>query len=164
MVSTFHFSSDDNHADFAFHVDLDQDMRADVQEGGGDPKMLREAPSYPDRPRWKEAMDREVETLEKAGTWITVSRLPNKNVVGRKWVFRIKRNADGSVDKYKDRLAAKSFMQVHGVHHFGTSPPVMKLSNFHTTLAGAARYDSKVEKSTATDVRQCFAVYPIFFS
>jgi len=125
--SIFHFSSDNNHADFAFHVDLDKEMTVDVQEAGGDPKTLHEAPSHPDRPRWKETMDREVETLEKAGTWITVSRLPNKNVVGRKWVFRIKRNADGSVDKYKDRRVTKCFMQVHGVHHFDTFPPVATL-------------------------------------
>jgi len=54
-------------------------------------------------------------------------------------------------------------MQVHGVHHFDAFPPVAKLSNFQTTLADAACYDSKVEKSTATDVRQCFAVYLFFF-
>ena len=71
--SIFHFSSDNNPADFAFHVDLDQDMTVDVQEAGGDPKTLHEAPSHPDRLRWKEAMDREVETLEKAGTWISVT-------------------------------------------------------------------------------------------
>lgn len=94
----------------------------------------------------------------------SVSRLPNKNVIGGKWVFRIKRNADGSrsVDKYKVRLVAKCFMQVHGAYHFDTFPPVAKPSNFRTTLADAARYDSKVEKSTATDVRQCFAVYLFF--
>jgi len=49
-------------------------MTVDVQEAAGDPKTLHEAPSHPDRPRWKEAMDRKVETLGKAGTWITVAR------------------------------------------------------------------------------------------
>jgi len=72
--STFYFSSDNSHADFALHADLDQDMTVDVQETGGDPKTLHEARSHPDRPRWKEAMGREVETLEEAGTWITMAR------------------------------------------------------------------------------------------
>jgi len=72
--STFYFSSDNNDADFALHVDLDQAMTVDVQEAGGDPKTLHEARSHPDRPRWKEAQGREVETLEEAGTWITMAR------------------------------------------------------------------------------------------
>ena len=47
-------------------------MTVDVQEAGSDPKMLHEAPSHPDRARWKESVGREVETLEKAGTWISM--------------------------------------------------------------------------------------------
>jgi hypothetical protein len=42
-----------------------------------------------------------MDTSEKAGTWNMVSHLRGKNVVGRKWVFCIKQNADGSIDKYK---------------------------------------------------------------
>lgn len=34
-----------------------------------------------------------------------------KNLVGCKWVFRIKRKADGSIDHYKARLVAKGFHQ-----------------------------------------------------
>jgi len=66
-----------------------------------DPKSYSEARSRSDWPHWKKAMDRELLTLEKAGTWITVPRPPDKNIVGSKWVYRVKRKADGSVDKYK---------------------------------------------------------------
>src|SRR6266571_7011488 len=90
-------------------------------------------------------MDRELATLEKAGTWSTVPRLPNKNVVGSKWVFRIKRKADGSVEKYKVQLVACGFTQVYGVNYFNTFSPVAKLASFRTILAIAARYDWEIE-------------------
>jgi hypothetical protein len=69
-------------ADFIFHATLDHEIIAAVQEAKGDPKMLHEAWSHSDWPCWKEAVDREMGTLEKAGTWNTVSRPPGKNVVG----------------------------------------------------------------------------------
>ena len=58
-------------------------------------------------------MDHEMETLEKAETWTTVSRPPDENFIGSKWAFPIKPNTDGSVVKHKACLVAKGFMQVH---------------------------------------------------
>jgi hypothetical protein len=59
-------------------------------------------------------MDREIATLEAAGTWTEVPCPSDKNVVGSKWVFRIKRKADGTIDKYKARLVARRFTQIYG--------------------------------------------------
>ncbi len=84
-----------------YGASLNDIVTAAIQEAEGDPKSVQEARSHSDWPRWKEAMDREMESLEHAGTWTTVSRLQDKNVVGCKWVFRLKRKADGSIDKYK---------------------------------------------------------------
>ena len=53
-----------------------------------DPKSLSEARSRADWLDWKAAMDRELETLEKAGTWRTVSRPECKNAIGSKWAFK----------------------------------------------------------------------------
>ena len=64
-------------------------------------------------------MDREIETLEKAGTWKTVPCPPGKNVVGCKWVFYIKRKANGTVDKYKVWLVACGFTQILSWFHVG---------------------------------------------
>jgi len=73
--------------------------------------------------------------------------------------FRIKRNADGSLGKYRACLVEKGVMQVHGTDYFDTFSPVAKLSSFRTTLTYAACCDWEFEKFTDTDVRQCFAVY-----
>jgi len=60
--------------------------------------------------------------LEKAWIWTTVSRPPDENFLGSKWVFRIKHNADGPVDKHKACLVAKVFMQVHRSRLFRRPP------------------------------------------
>ena len=72
-----------------------------MQEICSNPKMLKEVQSCPDWPLWKEAMDKEIDTLQQAGTWSTIDHLPGKNIVGSKWVFRIKRKANGTIEKYK---------------------------------------------------------------
>jgi Reverse transcriptase (RNA-dependent DNA polymerase) len=134
-----------NTADFVFHATLDHEIIAAVQEAKGNPKTLHEAQSCSDWPRWKEVMDHEMGTLEKAGTWNTVPCLPGKNIVGSKWVFCIKQNADGSIDKYKACLVAKGFTQIHGVDYFDTFSPMAKLSSFCTILAYATHYDWEIE-------------------
>ena len=68
-------------------------------------------------------MDREMATLDEAETWRTILRLDGKNIVGNKCVFRLKCKADGTVDKYKARHAAKGFTQVQGVNYFDTLLP-----------------------------------------
>src|SRR5580658_2869541 len=77
-----------------------------IQETEGDPTSVRDARSRSDWPRWKEAMDREMEALERSSTWHTIKQLQGKNVISCKWVFKLKRKADGSIDKYKARLVA----------------------------------------------------------
>lgn len=44
-------------------------------------------------------------------TWSLVPLPPNRQAIGYKWVFKIKENLDGSVQKYKARLVVKGFLQ-----------------------------------------------------
>jgi len=90
-------------------------------------------------------MDHELETLERAGTWSDVLWPAGKNVVGSKWVFKLKRKADGSIDKYKARLVAQGFTQIHGIDYFSTYSPVAKLASFHAILALAAHHNWEIE-------------------
>ncbi|XP_031116906.1 uncharacterized protein LOC116020577 [Ipomoea triloba] len=48
------------------------------------------------------------------------------NIIGCKWVYRTKRKADGSVERYKARLIAKGFNQVASEDFFDTFSPVVK--------------------------------------
>ncbi len=109
-------------ADYVFSADFDNLIAKAIMDAEADPRTLAEAQSRSDWLRWKEAMDRKMSTLKKAGTWSTVPRPSNKNIIGSKWVFRVKRKADRSVDKYKARLVARGFTQVYGVDYLLLSP------------------------------------------
>lgn len=60
-------------------------------------------------PQWCFAMDEEYEALQRQGTWTLVPPSPSQNVVGCRWVFKLKRNSDGTISRYKARLIAKGF-------------------------------------------------------
>ena len=68
------------------------------------------------------------------------------NIVGCKWVFKIKRNTSGEIKKYKARLVAKGYSQIQGVDYDKTYAPVTRLASLHMVLAIAARnsWDIKV--------------------
>uniref|UniRef100_A0A2N9HC90 Integrase catalytic domain-containing protein n=1 Tax=Fagus sylvatica TaxID=28930 RepID=A0A2N9HC90_FAGSY len=88
-----------------------------------------EPPSYSiasKHPQWCTAMDEEFQALHKQGTWSLVSLPPNKNVVGCKWVYKLKTNSDGTIARYKARLVAKGFHQQYGVDFDETFSPVIK--------------------------------------
>ena len=54
------------------------------------------------------------------------------NLVGCKWVFKLKHKPYGSVDKYKARLVAKGFHQQSGLDHDETFSSVIKPITVHT--------------------------------
>ncbi|VVA41194.1 PREDICTED: Retrovirus-related Pol poly from transposon, partial [Prunus dulcis] len=73
---------------------------------------------------WKEAMNAEIETIEKNGTWELVERPTDKPVIGVKWVFKTKLNLDGTFQKHKARLVAKGYAQKPGIDYNETFAPV----------------------------------------
>jgi hypothetical protein len=76
--------------------------------------------------QWCQAMQDEYDALIKQGTWSLVPPPPNHNVVGCKWVYKLKTHSDGSIARYKARLVAKGFHQQRGVDFDETFNPVIK--------------------------------------
>jgi hypothetical protein len=62
-------------------------------------------------------------------------RSPNQNVVGSKWVFRIKYLSDGIVDRLKACLVAKGYTQQSGIDFTDTFSPVVKASIVRVVLS-----------------------------
>ena len=54
-------------------------------------------------------MQEEFNMIEKNQTWKLVQRPQDRKVIGVKWVYRTKLNANGSINKHKARLVVKGF-------------------------------------------------------
>lgn len=86
-------------------------------------------------PKWKAAMNEEMRALQKNQTWEVVPLPDEKKTIGCKWVFTVKFNMDGSVDRYKARLVAKGYTQRYGVDYQETFAPVAKLDTIRILIS-----------------------------
>jgi hypothetical protein len=75
---------------------------------------------------WKRAMDSEFEALQHNKTWHLVPPRKGVNIIDCKWVYKIKRKPDDTVDRHKARLVAKGFKQRYRVDYEDTFNPVVK--------------------------------------
>ena len=64
----------------------------------------------------------------------------DKNLVGCKWIFKIKRHADRTIARYKARLVAQGFSQEPGLDYGETFNPVVKPTMVRIVLALAAQF------------------------
>jgi histone deacetylase 1/2 len=81
-------------------------------------------------PQWKAAMDAELAALHRNDTWRLVPAPPGANLIDSRWVFKVKHNTDGSIERFKARLVAKGFKQRHSINYDDTFSPVVKRPQF----------------------------------
>ena len=60
-------------------------------------------------------MDEEMVGLDANHTWESMPLPHDKKFIGYKWVYKVKHNANGSVNRYKARLVAKEYAQTYGL-------------------------------------------------
>ncbi len=79
-------------------------------------------------PKWDNAMDEEMATLDANATWELVVLPKDKKAIGCKQVYKVKHNADGSMSRYKARLVAKGYAQTYGIDYEKTYSLVAKMT------------------------------------
>lgn len=102
---------------------------------------------------WLQACEDEIASIEKNQTWVLVELPMGVKPIGLKWVFKMKRNPDGSVNKYKARLVAKGYMQRHGIDYDEVFAPVARIETIRLIIALAASYGWEVHH---LDVKTAF--------
>ena len=126
------------------------------------PKTLGQAQVSPWWRGYEEAIRLEMEALLQNGTWVEVKtgEVPcNTPVLRTKFVFDDKRDQAGNLIKFKARLVAMGFDQVHGVDYFDTYASVMTTRTFRTMLA-MWNYDMDLEMFH-WDIKTAFINAPI---
>jgi hypothetical protein len=75
------------------------------------------------------------DALMQNSTWHLVPPMKGRNIIGCKWVYKIKRKKDGSLDRYKARLVAKGFKQQYGIDYDDTFNLVVKIATIQIILS-----------------------------
>ena len=89
-------------------------------------------------PHWKEAMQSELAALDANHTWSLTFLPPGKKPIGCRWVYKIKRHSDGTIERFKAGLVAKGYTQLEGLDYHDTFSPTAKMITVHCLLALAA--------------------------
>ena len=104
------------------------------------PTTYKEAVQSAQRAEWDAAMQSEWDSLLFNNTFDILDGLPKgRKAIGSKWVYRVKSNSDGSVDKFKARFTAKGFSQKEGIDYNETYAAVVKMTSFRTLCSIAAQ-------------------------
>ena len=111
------------------------------------PKSIRECRQRKDWQKWQDAIQVELDSLEKRQVFGPVTLTPNNvKPVGYKWVFAIKRNEKNEIVRYKARLVAQGFSQIPGVDYEETYSPVVDATTlrFLISLANVERLQMRL--------------------
>jgi hypothetical protein len=97
-------------------------------------------------PTWVDAMVEEYDSIFKNSAWEIVPRLVDKSVVGSRWIYKVKQDVDGSMEKYKARFVARGFSQIEGIDYDETFAPVARYSSIRSILALSAQMGWRIHQ------------------
>lgn len=118
-----------------------------------EPATLEEALASEQAELWQQAADDEMASLLANGTWELEPVPPGVKPIPVKWVFKVKRDAAGNVERYKARLVAKGFRQQEGIDYEEVFAPVSKYVTVRAMLAMAAAQDLEIHQ---LDIKTAF--------
>ena len=109
-----------------------------LTDDGDENLTYREAMKSSLKSEWIEATRKKYDALIENETWVLSPLPPGRKAIGSRWVFKIRRHDDGTIEKFKARSVAQGFSQVFGSDYDETFAPTAKLCTLRTCFALAA--------------------------
>ncbi|KAH9802840.1 retrovirus-related pol polyprotein from transposon TNT 1-94-like protein [Citrus sinensis] len=110
------------------------------------PLTFHEALESSDVALWMTAMQEEIEALHKKKTWELVPLPRERKTIGNKWVYKIKRDGNDQVERYRARLVVKGYAQKEGIDFNEIFSSVVRLTTVRVVLAMCATFDLHIEQ------------------
>jgi len=98
----------------------------------------------PQSEQWEQAMSEELASLEANNTWELGNLPKDKQAIPSKWVFKIKRDSAGNVERFKARLVVKGYRQQEGIDYDEVFAPVSHYSTLRALMAKVAAEDMEL--------------------
>ena len=121
------------------HFEIEGNTFLSIALDEEEPTSFAEVLSSSAKDEWMVAMQEELSSMAKNKVWELVDLPPGRKTIGNKWVLKVKRKADGSIDKYKARLVAKGYTQREGIDYEETFSPVVRFASIRLILAIVAQ-------------------------
>jgi hypothetical protein len=117
---------------------------------GPEPRTFKQAMHCPQSDRWRDAALLEYNTLVENGTWEIVDLPEGQKAIGSGWVFKVKHNQDGSIERFKARLVAKGYSQRPGLDYNESFAPTFRPATLRIIMALAATEDLELRSVDIT--------------
>ncbi|CAL8134096.1 unnamed protein product [Prunus armeniaca] len=114
----------------------EEDLSAMITLTKADPITFEEAVKSK---KWRDAMNAEIEAIERNKTWDLTILPEGVKTIGVKWVFKTKLNESGEIEKCKARLVAKGYAQQYGIDYTEVYAAVARLDTIRLIIALAAQ-------------------------
>ncbi|XP_022872376.1 uncharacterized protein LOC111391391 [Olea europaea var. sylvestris] len=105
--------------------------------------------------KWIDAMNEEYKSMQDNKVWNLISLPEGVKSNGCKWMFKIKRDSNGNVERYKACLVAKDFTKKEGIDFKETFSPISMKDSFRTITTLVAQFDLELHQM---DVKQRFSM------
>jgi hypothetical protein len=112
----------------------------------GDPTSFEEVIRSVHSSEWLEAMKDEMKSMSTNDVWDLEEITKGAKIVGCKWVYKIKCDSKGNIERYKARLVAKGFTQREGIDYNETFSHVSCKDSFRIIMALVAHYNLELHQ------------------